>query len=103
VVLTNQARSTMNRLLELDFRWLDINQGNPANLVNLLYYKKPTQTETEAMADAEAEAKKENLSYRGQTYVPTVAITDASGGSGSLLEITVTLKNVTLQTLKANR
>ncbi len=30
----------MNRLLDLDFRNLDTNQGNPANLVNLLYYKK---------------------------------------------------------------
>jgi type II secretory pathway pseudopilin PulG len=102
-VLTGKARSAMNRLLDLDFRNLDTNQGNPANLVNLLYYKKPGQTEAEAMAEAEAEAAKENLIYQGQTYVPVLAITDASSGAGGLLELTVTLKTVKLQTLKAAR
>ena len=102
-VLTGRARQTMNCLLDLDFRTLDANQGNPANLVNLLYYKKPGQTEAEAMAEAEAEAAKENLIYQGQTYVPVLAITDASSGAGGLLELTVTLKTVKLQTLKAAR
>jgi prepilin-type N-terminal cleavage/methylation domain-containing protein len=88
-VLTGQARQTMNRLLDLDFRTLDANRGNPADLTTLF--------------GSAAEAAKENLDYLGQTYVPTVAITDASSGAGGLLELKVTLKNVKLQTLKAER
>lgn len=102
-VLTAKVRSTMNRLLELDFRDLDNNQGPRATLVNLFYHQKLGQTVAEATAVAEAEAAKENLDYQGQTYVPALAITDASGGAGGLLELTVTLKNVKLQTLKATR
>lgn len=88
-VLTGQARRTMNRLLDLDFLSLDTNQGNPANLV--------------ALFGSQAEADKESFVYLGTTYVPVVAIADASGGAGGLLELTVTLKNVTLKTLKAAR
>jgi len=88
-VLTGRARGTMNRLLDLDFRSLDTNRGSPANLV--------------ALFGSQAEADKENCVYMGTTYVPVVAITDASGGAGGLLELTVTLKNVILQTLKAAR
>ncbi len=88
-VLTGQARQTMNRLTDLDFLKLDTNQGNPADLV--------------ALFGSQAEADKENFDYLGMTYMPIVAITDASSGAGSLLELTVTLNNVTLQTLKAAR
>jgi hypothetical protein len=89
VVVTGRARGTMNRVLDLDFRSLDANQGNPVNLA--------------ALFGSQAEADKENLVYLGATYIPVVAITDASGGSGGLLEITVTLGGVSLRTLKANR
>jgi prepilin-type N-terminal cleavage/methylation domain-containing protein len=78
-VLTGQARQTMNWMLDLDFRTLDTNQATPDVLVALF------------------------VSQAGVDYVPAVAITDASGGSGGLLEVKVTRKNVTLQTLKANR
>jgi type II secretory pathway pseudopilin PulG len=88
-VLTGQARRTMNRLTDLDFRSLDANQGNPANLV--------------ALFGSQSEVDKESFVYLGATYAPVVAIADASGGLGSLLELTVTLKTVSLQTLKANR
>ena len=88
-VLTGQARRTMNRLLDLDFRTLDTNWGNPANLV--------------ALFGSQAEADKESFVYLGSTYAPVVAIADASGGSGGLLELNVTLKTVTLRTLRANR
>ena len=88
-VLTGQARSTMNRILDLDFRNLDANVGNPANLV--------------ALFGSQAEADKESFVYMGTTYMPVLTITDASGGAGGLLELTVTLKNVKLQTLRATR
>ncbi|MBE0556490.1 MAG: type II secretion system protein [Proteobacteria bacterium] len=87
-VLTGQARRTMNRLTDLDFRSLDANQGNPADLV--------------ALFGSQAEVDKENFVYLGTTYAPVVAIADASGGAGGLLEITVTVKTVRLQSLKAN-
>jgi prepilin-type N-terminal cleavage/methylation domain-containing protein len=88
-VLTGQARRTMNRLIDLDFRTLDANQGNPANLV--------------ALFGSQTEVDKESFVYLGATYAPVVAIADASGGSGGLLEITVAFRTVSLQSLKANR
>ncbi len=88
-VLTGQARRTINRLLDLDFRSLNTNIGNPVNLA--------------ALFGSQAEADKESFAYQGGTFTPVVAITDASGGAGGLLEVKVTLKNVTLQTLKAAR
>ena len=78
-VLTGQTRQTMNWLLELDFRTLDTNQATPNVLVALF------------------------VSQAGVDYVPAVTITDASGGSGGLLEVKVTRKNVTQQTYKAAR
>jgi prepilin-type N-terminal cleavage/methylation domain-containing protein len=87
-VLTGQARRTMNRLADLDFRILDANQGSPVNLVTLF--------------GSQAEADQESFLYLGTSYTPVVAIADASSGAGSLLELTVTLKSVSLQTLKAN-
>jgi hypothetical protein len=103
VVLTGAARSTLNRLLDLDFSVLDAHRADPANLVDLLYYKEPGQTEAEAMAEAAVEAAKETVSYRGQTYIPAIAIIDASGGAGGILELRVSLQTVGLRTLKANR
>jgi len=88
-VLTGQARETMNWFLDLDFRTLDTNQATPDVLVALFV--------------SQAEPDKPRFSYLGQTYPPVVAITDASGGAGGLLELTVTLKTVSLQSLKANR
>lgn len=88
-VLTGQARETMNWFLNLDFPTLADNQATPNVLVTLFV--------------SQAEPDKPRFRYLGTTYAPVVAITDASSGSGGLLELTVTLKNVTLQTLKANR
>ena len=88
-VLTGRARQTMNRLLDLPFATLDAHKGDPANLTDLL--------------GSAAEAAKENVDYLGQTYVPVVAVTDASGGAGGLLELKVILKDFKLQTLKAER
>ena len=88
-VLTGQARETMNWFLDLDYRTLDANRATPANLVALFV--------------SQAAQDKPRFSYMGRSYTPVVAIADASGGSGGLLEVTVTLKTVSLQSLKANR
>ncbi|MHB8093092.1 MAG: type IV pilus modification PilV family protein [Syntrophales bacterium] len=102
-ILTGQARQTMNRLTNIDFLKLDANRGNPANLV--------------ALFGSQTEVDKEIFDYSGTTYAPVATIcatdksgvrvpdciTNASDGTSGLLELTVTLKNVTLQTLKANR
>lgn len=102
-ILTGQARQTLNRLLDLNFRTLDANRGNPADLTTLF--------------GSAAEAARENLDYLGQTYVPVVGIcavdangvpvpdcvTNASDGTVGLLGLKVSLKNVSLQTLKAER
>ena len=85
-VFTNQARGTLNRVAALDFPILDNNQGNPVDLVTLF--------------GSAAEAAKESFSLEGNTYTPMVAIADVSGGLGGLLEITVTLDQVSLITLK---
>jgi prepilin-type N-terminal cleavage/methylation domain-containing protein len=87
-VFTNQARWTLSRVCALDFQTLSDNQGDPADLA--------------ALFGSAAEAAKEDLSYRGQTYTPVVAITDASGGVGGLLQLRVTIGDVSLTTLKAN-
>ena len=78
-VLTGQARQTMNGLLEMDFATLDAKKAAPADLVTMLGDQAATGV--------------------------IVSVTDAAaaGGAGGLLELTVTLKNVTLQSLKAAR
>ncbi len=102
-ILTGRARQTMNRLADLDFLILDAHRGNPVNLVSLF--------------GSQTEADKESFSHLGKTYAPVTAIcaTNASGvpvpdcvtgagdGTSGLLELTVTLGTVRLQTLKAAR
>jgi len=83
-VFANQARQTLNRIACLNFTTLWNSQGNPVNLGNLFT------------------ASDETFSLNGATYNPTVSIVDASNGAGGLVEITVTVSGVTLQTLKAN-
>jgi prepilin-type N-terminal cleavage/methylation domain-containing protein len=86
-VLTGRARQTINRLSDMDFSTLDAHRGDPADLAQLF--------------GSAAEANKETVLFRGQTYVPVVSITDASGGQGGLLELQVRLQAVLLQTRKA--
>ncbi len=87
-VFVNRARATLNRVAGLDFSLLAANQGNPADLV--------------ALFGSAAEAAKENFVLRGSTITPTVAITDASGGTGGLVEIRATAGDLTLAVLKAD-
>jgi len=87
-VFTNQARWTLSRVAALDFLTLSSNQGDPVNLRDLF--------------GSVPEANKENFTFNGQTFTPTVSISDASGGSGGLLRLAVTIDRVSLSTLKAN-
>ena len=87
-VFTNQARWTLSRVAALDFLTLSSNQGDPVNLGDLF--------------GSTPEANKEKFTFKGQTFTPTVSISDASGGSGGLLRLTVTVDRVQLITLKAD-
>ena len=86
-VFANQARGTLNRVMALDFDTLDNNQGDPVDLAVLF--------------GSAAEADKETFRFKGKNYTPTVAITDASGGLGGLLQLTVTAEQVRFATLKS--
>lgn len=87
-VFSNQARSTLNRTVGLHYDILNSNQGNPVDLISLF-------------GDA-AEADRETFTSGGTDYAPTISIADASGGAGGLLEVTVTIEEVTLKTLKSD-
>ena len=87
-VSTNQARATLNRLLSIDFATLNAHQGAAVDLTSLF--------------GSPAEANLENFLLNGNIHTPTVSITDASGGSGGLLQLTVTINQVRLTTLKAD-
>ena len=91
-VFTNQARGTLYRIAALDFTDLNSNQGNPVDLAVLF----GSTTDPKP-----AEAAKEAFNYRGKTYTPTVVISDASGGAGGLLELSVTIAEINLRTLNA--
>ncbi|MCG6918585.1 MAG: type II secretion system GspH family protein [Deltaproteobacteria bacterium] len=86
-VFANQARGTLNRVMALDFDTLDNNQGDPVDLAVLF--------------GSAAEADKETFTFKGKNYTPTVAITDASGGLGGLLQLAVTAEQVRFATLKS--
>jgi type II secretory pathway pseudopilin PulG len=86
-VFTNQARSTLNRAVALDYDAVDGNQGSSVDLASLF--------------GSDAEAAKESFAFEGIDYTPTISITDASSGDGGLLEIMVTIEETTLKTLKA--
>ncbi len=87
VILTNQARATLNRILSMEFNTLVSRIGNPVDPAVLF--------------GSTAEAQKENFLVQGKTYTPGIVIQDASGGNKTLLELTVTLDNFNLVTLKA--
>jgi len=87
-VFTNQAGSTLNRAVGLDYDTLNNNLDNPVDLA--------------ALFGSTAEANREMFPFEGTDYTPTISITDASGGVGGLLEITVTMEEITLKTLKSD-
>jgi len=87
-VFTNQAESTLNRAVGLDYDTLNNNLGNPTDLAGLF--------------GSAAEANREMFTFEDTDYNPTISIADASGGVGGLLEITVTIEEITLKTLKSD-
>jgi prepilin-type N-terminal cleavage/methylation domain-containing protein len=87
MVFSNQARKTLSRLTALDYEDLYDNLDAPVNLIDLF--------------GSDTEAAKENFTLKGESYTPTVAITDASGGAGGLLKLSVTIHHVMFTTLKA--
>jgi len=87
-VFTNQAGSTLERAAGLDYGTLNNSLGDPADLASLF--------------GSAAEANRETFTFAGTAYAPTISIADASGGVGGLLEITVTIEEITLKTLKSD-
>jgi len=94
-VFTHRARATLNRLMAFDFQvhqdYLDT-YGSTVDLVDFF--------DVADAVDPSGEAAKETFTFKGDSYTPTVAITDQSSGAGGLLEITVTVASVSVQTLK---
>lgn len=89
-VFSGYARGTLARTAALGYAALDVNRGNPADLAALFGWPGSPNP---------AEAAKENFTYQGVTYTPQVAIVDASGGTGGLLQISVTVQDVVLTSL----
>jgi type II secretory pathway pseudopilin PulG len=85
-VFSGRAAATLNRVAALDFALLDAHRGDPVNLA--------------ALFGSQAEAGKESFSFRGQTYAPIVAISDASGGAGGLLKLTVVCDEIAYTSLR---
>jgi hypothetical protein len=72
----------------LDYNTLKRYEGNSVNLASLF--------------GSTAEAAKEKFKYMEITYTPKVAIIDASGGAGGLLELNVLVERVSLKTLRTD-
>ncbi|NNG02242.1 MAG: prepilin-type N-terminal cleavage/methylation domain-containing protein [Desulfobacteraceae bacterium] len=86
-VCVNQARSTLNRVLSLDYAVLKAHEGDPVDLISLF--------------GSAAEANRESFVFNSKTMVPVVAISNAGGADQGLLEIRVTATEVTLTSLSA--
>jgi len=98
LVFTNRARATLTRLSGMDYGTLEsyvTTYGAGTVVLSNLF-------PLAGFSDGAAEAAKETLTFRGTSHIPTVTLTDASGGSGGLYELTVTIEYVTLKTLKAD-
>ena len=88
VVFTTQAAGTLNRALSLDYDLLNNHLGDPVDLTGLF--------------GSQGEANRERFTFGGTVYSPAISVADASGGAGGLLEITVTIEEITLKTLKTD-
>ena len=88
LVFHNRARGTLSRVMCFPFSALDARKSNQVNLV--------------ALFGSAGEAARESFAFRGTNWQPRIAITDASGGTGGLLRVSVSLENLTLSALKAD-
>ncbi len=86
LVCRNRARGTLSRALALPFDTLDTHRGDPVDLA--------------ALFGGASGAAEETFRFRGATVTPRVAISDASGGAGGLLEVLVRVQDVTLYALR---
>jgi len=86
-VFTNRARGTLYRVRTVDYDTLLQHAGNPVDLTALF-----------GSAD---EAARESFILQGSNYTPNVVVRNVSGSIGGLLEIVVSLDDVTLRTMKA--
>jgi hypothetical protein len=81
-VFVSQANGTLSRITALPYDQLATNLGASVSLGSM--------------------ASEERFTHRGVTYTPVVGITDASGGTGGLIRLSVTVESVQLSTLKAS-
>ena len=88
LVFQNRARGTLSRVMTNNFSALDARKSNRVDLVTLF--------------GSAGEAAKESFAFRGTNWQPGIAIADASGGTGGLLRVSVTMEQVTLSELKAD-
>ena len=87
VVMANQARGTMERLLLLDFDTLSSKTDEVQPLSG-----------NDVFGDVE-----ETITFESDSYSPEITISDASGdASKTLLTLTVSLADITFSTLKAD-
>jgi len=87
VVMANQARGTMERLLLVDFDTLSskVDEAQPLS-------------GNDVFGDVE-----ETITFEDDSYSPEITISDASGdASKTLLTLTVSLADITFSTLKAD-
>ena len=91
-IVATRTAGTLARISALPFGGLDALQGDPVDLAALFGWP------GEPKAD---EANKEVFLLHGSNVTPRVVITDASGGAGGLVELAVTVGDMTLKTLKA--
>lgn len=89
LVYFHQANGTLSRLMAAEFAALAAHKGNPVDL--------------SALWGSSEQAAKETFTYGSTAVTPSVAITDAGGGKGGLLEIVVTVDDLQLQTLRAQK
>lgn len=86
-VFVNQAQGTLNRLLASDFYALSAAQGSNVNLVLIF--------------GTTSEVARESFIFDNSNWLPRVDIADRSGGTGGLVEVTVTLDQIQLYSQKA--
>jgi prepilin-type N-terminal cleavage/methylation domain-containing protein len=84
-VITNQARATMDRMLVMEFDTLKSKIGT-------------SLSGNDVFGDTD-----ETFPFEGDTYSPDITISDASGDSSrTLLELIVSIDNISFSTLKAD-
>ncbi len=85
--LIYETEGILNQVLDLPYAEVAAYQASPVTLLPVLAARNGTTTT--------------GVVYRGTTYTPTLKLTDAGGGTGGLVMVTVTVDDETLTALKA--